>query len=108
MNNGGMFHSPVPVVYGSSPSRASVAGNRDSVAVVFEDPNSLTPRIGIVLSPVTGHIFRQRAQVTPDEVPAIAPWVSLRHDSVTVWWKTPDESGGGASERVGSRQGIWR
>ena len=57
MDNGAMFHSAVPVVYGSTPSVASVAGHGDSVVVVFEDPNSTTRRIGIVLSHVTGHIF---------------------------------------------------
>jgi hypothetical protein len=101
MDKGGMFHSPVPVVYGNSPSVASVAANGDSVAVVFEDPNSTTQRIGIVLSQVTGHIFDQRGQATPDDVAAIAPWVSLEHGRIGVWWKTPDG-------RVGYRIGTWR
>ena len=70
MDNGAMFHSPVPVVYGNSPSAASVAAHGDSVVVVFEDPNSTTPRIGIVLSHSAGHIFEQRGQVTPDDVAA--------------------------------------
>jgi hypothetical protein len=101
MDKGGMFHSPVPVVYGNSPSLASVAANGDSVVVAFEDPNSTTQRIGIVLSHVTGHIFDQRGQATPDDVAAIAPWVSLDHDRIRVWWKTPDD-------RVGDRLGTWR
>ena len=107
MDNGGMFHSPVPVVYGNAPSVASVAGNGDSVVVVFEDPNSVTARIGIVLSHSTGHIFDQRSQVTPDDVHAIAPWVALDHRRITVWWKTPDDSEG-SSNRVGYRSGVWR
>ena len=107
MDQGGMFHSPVPVVYGNSPSLASVAAHGDSVVVVFEDPNSTRPTIGIVLSHVTGHIFDQRAQVTPDDVLAIAPWVALDHNKIRVWWKTPDDSVGRA-ERVGYRDGIWR
>ena len=107
MDQGGMFHSPVPVVYGNSPSLASVAAHGDSVVVVFEDPNSTRPTIGIVLSHVTGHIFDQRAQVTPDDVLAIAPWVALDHNRIRVWWKTPDDSVGRA-ERVGYRDGIWR
>jgi hypothetical protein len=101
MDKGGMFHSPVPVVYGNSPSVASVAANGDSVVVAFEDPNSTTQRIGIVLSHVTGHIFDQRGQATPDDVPAIAPWVSLDHDKIRVWWKTP-------GDQVGYRIGSWR
>jgi hypothetical protein len=107
MDKGEMFHSPVPVVYGNSPSVASVAAHGDSVVVVFEDPNSTTRRIGIVLSNVTGHIFDQRAQATPDDVPSIAPWVALDHNRIRVWWKTPSDSAG-STERVGYRDGTWR
>jgi hypothetical protein len=107
MDKGGMFHSPVPVVYGNSPSVASVAAHGDSVVVVFEDPNSTTARIGIVLSQVTGHIFDQRGQVTPDDVLAITPWVALDGNRITVWWKTPSDPAG-ALERVGYRDGTWR
>ena len=68
MDKGGMFHSPVPVVYGNALSAASVAANGDSVIVVFEDPNATTPRIGIVLSRTTGHIFEQRVEWMSDAV----------------------------------------
>lgn len=108
MDKGGMFHAPVVVVYGNAPSAASVAGVGDSVAVVFEDPNSTTPRIGIALSRTAGHIFEQRGQVTPDDVPAVAPWVALDHGKVTVWWKSPESSGASSGDRVGYRTGIWR
>ena len=107
MDKGGMFHSPVPVVYGNSPSVASVAAHGDSVVVVFEDPNSTTPRIGIVLSHTTGHLFDQRGQVTPDDVAAVAPWVALDHRRITVWWKTPAATGG-SIDRVGYREGVWK
>jgi hypothetical protein len=108
MDNGGMFHSPVPVVYGSAPSVAAVAGHGDNVVVVFEDPNSNTPRIGIVLSHTTGHFFEQRAQVTPDDVPAVRPWVALSRNAVMVWWKTPDRDGSRVGDAVGYRVGTWR
>jgi len=108
MDDGSMFHSPVPVVYGNTPSVAAVAGHGDSVVVAFEDPNSTTPRIGIVLSRTTGHIFEQRDEVTPEEVPARAPWVALAHDTITVWWKVPDRRGTPSSERVAYRSGLWR
>lgn len=108
MDKGGMFHAPVAVVYGNSPSAASVAGIGDSVVVVFEDPNSTTPRIGITLSHSAGHIFEQRGQVTPDDVPAVAPWVALDHGKITVWWKRPDQSGSPYGDRVGYRRGLWR
>jgi hypothetical protein len=103
MDDGRMFHSPVPVVYGNNPARAGVAGHGDSVVVVFEDPNSTTPRLGIVLSRTTGHIFEQRGEVAPEEVPATLPWVSLKNNRVSVWWMTPD-----VLDRVGHREGVWK
>ncbi|HEY8852469.1 MAG TPA: hypothetical protein VIM36_09830, partial [Gemmatimonadaceae bacterium] len=108
MDKGGMFHSPVPVVYGNTPVAASVAANGDSVVVVFEDPNAATPRIGIVLSHSTGHIFEARGEVTPDDVPAVAPWVTLAHRKVTVWWKPGENAAGKSGDRIASRSGTWR
>lgn len=108
MDKGGMFHAPVPVIYGNSPSRASVAGIADSVVVVFEDPNGTTPRIGVALSRSAGHIFEQRAEVTPEDVRAVAPWVALDPGKITVWWKVPDPSGSSGGDRVGYRAGVWR
>ena len=107
MDKGGTFHAPVAVVYGNSPSAASVAANGDSVVVVFEDPNATTPRVGIALSRSAGHVFEQRGQVTPDDVGAVAPWVALDHGKITVWWKTPGQSGS-YGDRVGYRVGHWR
>jgi hypothetical protein len=108
MDKGGMFHAPVPVVYGNTPSSANVAGTADSVIVVFEDPNATTPRIGIALSRSAGHIFEQRAQVTPEDVRAVAPWVALDSGKITVWWKAPDPSESSHGDRVGYRAGVWR
>jgi hypothetical protein len=108
MDKGGMFHAPVPVVYGNTPSNASVAGIGDSVVVVFEDPNATTTRIGIALSRSAGHIFEQRAQVTPEDVRAVAPWVLLNGRKITVWWKAPDSAGSPSGDRVGYRAGVWR
>lgn len=103
MNDGQMFHSPVPVVYGRNPARAAVAGRGDSVVVVFEDPNAATPTLGVVLSRTTGHIFDQRGEVTPQEVRAVQPWLSLSNGRIGVWWMTPD-----VLDRVGHREGIWK
>jgi len=107
MDKGGMFHAPVAVVYGNTPSAASVAGIGDSVVVVFEDPNATTPRIGIVLSRSAGHIFEQRGQVTPDDVAAVSPWVALDKRRITVWWTSPVNSTS-KGDRVGYRTGAWR
>ena len=67
--------------------------------------NAGVNRQRIVLSHTTGHIFDQLGQVTPDDVPAIMPWVALDHGSITVWWKTPDQSGAAYGDRVGYRLG---
>jgi hypothetical protein len=107
MDKGAMFHSPVPVVYGNAPAAASVAANGDSVVVVFEDPNATAPRIGIALSHSTGHIFETRGDATPDDVPAIAPWVTLDHREITVWWKPGEDVAGNRGDRVGYRVGRW-
>jgi hypothetical protein len=108
MDNGATFHSPVPVVYGNRPSAAAVAADGDSVVVVFEDPNATAPRVGIVLSHTTGHIFEARGDVTPDDVPAAAPWVALDHRTITVWWKDPSATNTETRERVGYRTGRWK
>jgi hypothetical protein len=108
MDKGGMFHSPVPVVYGNAPVAASVAANDDSVVVVFEDPNAMTPRIGIVLSHSTGHIFEARDDATPDDVPAVGPSVNLDHREITVWWKPGENAAGKSGDRIGYRVGVWR
>jgi hypothetical protein len=102
MDEGKMFHSPVPVVFGNYPASASVAGRGDSVVVVFEDPNAGTPTLGYVLSHTTGHIFDQRGQVTPEEVRAMWPHVSLTRNRIAVWWMTPD------LDRMGHREGVWK
>jgi hypothetical protein len=108
MDKGGMFHAPVAVVYGNTSAAASVVGSGDSVVVVFEDPNATTPRIGIALSRTAGHIFEQRGEVTPDDVPAIDPWVALEHRKITVWWKAGKNVAGIAGDQVGYRVGTWR
>jgi hypothetical protein len=108
MDKGGMFHSPVPVVYGNAPVAASVAANGDSVVVVFEDPNAMTPRIGIVLSHSTGHIFEARGEASPDNVPAVEPWVMLDHRNVTVWWRPGENTAGKSGDLIGYRIGVWR
>ena len=119
MDRADMFHAPVPVVYGTRPVRADVAGRGDSVVVVFEDPNSSQSRIGYALSHTSGHIFEKRGQVTPNEEVATRPWVGLRGNRITVSWKSGNlaamtGSGGfgtkpaESSDRVGVRNGVWK
>jgi hypothetical protein len=117
MDRADMFHAPVPVVYGTRPAAADVAGRGDSVVVVFEDPNSSQSRIGYALSNTSGHIFEKRGQATPDGEIATAPWVYLKGNRITVSWKSGNlaamAGGFGAkpaesADRVGVRNGVWK
>lgn len=112
MDRGGMLHSPVPVIYGKRPAAASVTGYGDSVVVVFEDPNAIQPRVGYALSHTNGHFFEKRGRVTPNEEVAIAPWVALDGDRITVWWKSSDRGSTAddrsVGDRVGFRRGVWK
>lgn len=102
----GIFHSPVPVVYGDQPSHVSVAGNGNELVVAYEDPNGDRSMVGLALSRTMGHIFEQRLVVSQPVLPARDPTVALRGDSVTVqWWERPDsmETGG----RLAVRSVHW-
>jgi hypothetical protein len=102
----GIFHSPVPVVYGDQPSHVSVAGRGNELVVAYEDPNGDRSMVGLALSRTMGHIFEQRLVVSQPVLPARDPVVALRGDSVTVqWWERPDslQTGG----RLAVRSVRW-
>lgn len=102
----GIFHAPVPVVYGDLPSDVSVAAHGDDLVVAYEDPNGELASVGLALSRTMGHIFEQRLLVSLPNHPARAPLVALRGDSVMVqWWERPDsvQTGG----RVAVRSARW-
>lgn len=103
----GIFHSPVAIMYGERPSRASVAALGDDVAVAYEDPNALRPAVGLALSRTMGHIFESRMQASAGDLPAHDPAVTLSRDSVTVQWaERPDTVSNGG--RIAVRRGKWR
>lgn len=102
----GVFHSPVPVVYGDHPSHVSVAAEGDNLVVAYEDPNGERSMVGLALSRTMGHIFEQRLLISQADLPARDPIVALRGDSVMVQWvERPDsvQTGG----RVAVRSGSW-
>jgi hypothetical protein len=102
----GIFHAPVPVIYGTEPARVSVSVAGDHVAVAYEDPNAERPMIGLVLSHTMGHIFEQRFLVSLQNLPAHDPMVELRGDSAVVqWWERPDSLKTGG--RVAVRSAGW-
>ena len=88
MDGGATFHEPVPIVYGDRLGRTSVAADGDHVIVAFEDPNSVTPRIGLALSRTMGHIFEDRLlPISGDNGVASHPLAALRGRHLAVAWE---------------------
>lgn len=104
MERGALFHEPVPIVYGDHPSSAAVASRGDTVVVVFEDPNSKLPRLGIALSRLQGHIFEHRASASDDTGEARTPRIALRGAQVVIGWTST--SRGGTMARTAIRSGT--
>ena len=102
----GIFHSPVPVVYGDQPAEVSVAARGDELMVAYEEPNGEREMVGLALSSTMGHIFEQRLTVSQPEIPARSPVVAIRGDSVIVqWMERPDSVKTGG--RVAVRTARW-
>ena len=104
MEQGTMFHSPVPIVYGERVSVGAVASRGDTVAVAYENPNAEVPQIWLALSQTTGHIFEGREQVSTGTAATTRPSVALRGGRLAVaWYETErgSNSAGGNVVRVG-------
>jgi hypothetical protein len=104
MEQGALFHQPVPIVYGDRPSMAAVASRGDTVVVVYEDPNSRMPRLGLALSRVQGHIFEHRLSASDETGEARSPRVALRGSRLVIAW-TASQRGGG-TPRLAIRAGT--
>ena len=102
----GIFHSPVPVMYGDKPAAVSVAAAGDRLVVAYEDPNGEQPTVRLALSRTMGHIFEQRVRMSPSVLPARDPLVAMRGDSVLVQWsERPDTALTGG--RIAVRSARW-
>lgn len=104
MERGALFHEPVPIVYGDRPSSAAVASRGDTVAVIFEDPNSKLPRLGIALSRLQGHIFEHRASASDDTGEARTPRIAMRGTRIVIGWTSTAR--GGTMPRTAIRWGT--
>ena len=104
MERGALWHEPVPIVYGDRPSRAAVASRGDTVVVVYEDPNSRLPRVGMALSRTQGHIFEARPPVSEDNGESTGPQVAVRGGRVAVVWTASQR--GGRWPRTVQREGT--
>jgi len=93
MEHGAMYHAPVPIVYGDRPSAAAVASRGDTVVVVYEDPNSRLPRLGLALSRTQGHIFEARQPASDDAGEARGPRVALRGTRIVLVWTGSQRDG---------------
>lgn len=92
MDRGMTFHSPVPIVYGDRPGLASIAAQGNTVAVAYEDPNTNPRRIGLALSRTLGHIFEDRAMVSPPTGSARDPRVVIGNRVLAVTWAVNGDS----------------
>lgn len=102
-----VFHAPVAVMYGASPSRVAVATHGDDVAVAYEDPNATRETIGLALSRTMGHLFEARVIASDPNAPATDPRVALAGDTVIVEWaERPDSVAQGG--RIALRRGVWQ
>ena len=108
MDSGATFHAPVPIVFGRTSARVSVASRGDRVAVAYEDPNARQPLIGVALSKTMGHIFEARMQATPDNGRAMQPLVRIDGDSVRLWWSEYSADSSVSATRPAYRAGLWR
>jgi len=86
MDSGATFHASVPVVFGKNPARVSIDSEGERVAVVYEDPNSVQPMLGLALSSTMGHIFERGVSASSPNGRARQPIVRLDGDSIRLWW----------------------
>ena len=100
-----MFHWPVAVVYGDRIGSTAIAARGDLVAVAYEDPNSVQPRIGLALSRTMAHLFQVRQLVSPPGADARSPDVAIgeRGSVIAVSWLrgTPNDEARGTMVRIG-------
>lgn len=108
MDSGATFHAPVPIVFGRTPSRVSVAADGDRIAVAYEDPNAQQPLIGVALSTTMGHLFESGAQATPDNGRARQPIVKVDKDSLHLWWSEYSPNPAVSATRPAYRGALWR
>jgi hypothetical protein len=108
MDKAATFHSPVPIVFGRSPSRVSVASSGDRVAVAYEDPNASQPLVGVALSRSMGHIFESRTIASSENGRARQPVVRLKGDSIQLWWSEYSPNPIVSATRPYYRAGHWK
>ena len=90
MENGALYHAPVPIVFGANTTAADVAAERSRVVIAYEDPNmraSTAGRIALAISSTDGHIFEHRVPVTGGGSEVSEPFVAISGERVAVAWR---------------------
>jgi hypothetical protein len=91
------FEPPMPIVYGEKPVRVAVASRGDTVAVVYEDPNSEMGRIAMSMSLTSGHLFEQTARIvrvsTSSQEASQPQIVKLAGGELWLGWTETSQSG---------------
>ena len=108
MDSARTFHAPVPIVFGATPAWVSVSAAGDRVAVAYEDPNSVTPSVGVAVSRSMGHIFKAGEIVSAANQRARQPTVQVVGDTVRVWWSDHSADPRVSATRPAYRDGVWR
>jgi hypothetical protein len=86
MNRGQRYELPVTILYGNHLSRTAIASDRGVVAVAYEDPNGVTPQIGLAISRDWGHIFGDRSRGSSGVGAATSPQVAVADRQIAVAW----------------------
>lgn len=91
------FEAPLAIVYGEKPVRVAVASKADTVALAYEDPNSVNGRIALSMSTTAGHLFEQTARLIPvstSSQQASSPQiVRLSGGQLWIGWREASPSG---------------
>lgn len=103
-----MFHAPVAIVFGETPSHVGVAGHGDTVVVAYEDPNRAAPQVTLAVSVTAGHTFAPRLPVSGESVAGRDPLVGVRGGTVGVAWQEAAVRPDGASGATPANRAMVR
>ena len=106
MEQGAVWHTQIPVVFGDVATRASVAAHGDTLAVAYENPNTTPRRIALALSCTAGHRFEARTPVSGAGAAASDPRVAVHGRTVAVAWTERAAGTDGAEGRQMVRIGT--
>jgi hypothetical protein len=113
MNAGKSYEPAVTILYGDRLARTAIASDRETVAVVYEEPSGSAPQIGLAISRDWGHIFRDRIRGSTGVGAATNPEVAVAGREIAVSWTvgfggSGNEGGGGTIDSNSTATRIVR